>query len=76
MKRSPVILASLALTLPLAGCVENSSGDSIDVQAKEDVCTVATNSVESGTSTFSITNSGERVTEFYVLADDGLRVIA
>lgn len=76
MKRSPVILASLALTLPLAGCVENSSGDGIDVQAKEDVCTVATNSVESGTSTFSITNSGERVTEFYVLADDGLRVIA
>ena len=32
--------------------------------------------MESGTSTFSITNSGERVTEFYVLADDGLRVIA
>ena len=76
MKRSPVILASLALTLPLAGCVENSSGDGIDVQAKEDACTVSTNSVESGTSTFSITNSGERVTEFYVLADDGLRVIA
>ncbi|KAA8741720.1 iron uptake system protein EfeO [Corynebacterium tuscaniense] len=76
MKRSPVILASLALTLPLAGCVENSSGDGIDVQAKEDTCTVATNSVESGTSTFSITNEGERVTEFYVLADDGLRVIA
>ena len=76
MKRSPVILASLALPLPLAGCVENSSGDGIDVQAKEDTCTVATNSVESGTSTFSITNEGERVTEFYVLADDGLRVIA
>ena len=76
MKRSPVILASLALALPLAGCVENSSGDGIDVQAKEDTCTVATNSVESGTSTFSITNEGERVTEFYVLADDGLRVIA
>lgn len=76
MKRSPVILASLALTLPLAGCVENSSGDGIDVQAKEDTCTVATNSVESGTRTFSITNEGERVTEFYVLADDGLRVIA
>ena len=76
MKRSPVILASLALALPLAGCVENSSGDGIDVQAKEDTCTVATNSVESGTRTFSITNEGERVTEFYVLADDGLRVIA
>lgn len=76
MKRSPALLAAVALTLPLAGCVENSSGDAIDVEAKEDACQVAADSVESGTSTFSITNSGERVTEFYVLADDGLRVIA
>lgn len=76
MKRSPALLAAVALTLPLAGCVENSSGDALDVQANEDSCKVATDSVESGTSTFSITNAGERVTEFYVLADDGLRVIA
>ncbi|WP_296144153.1 iron uptake system protein EfeO [uncultured Corynebacterium sp.] len=76
MNRSPALLAAFALTLPLAGCVENSSGDAIDVEAKEDACQVAADSVESGTSTFSITNSGERVTEFYVLADDGLRVIA
>ena len=76
MKRSPALIAAVALTLPLAGCVENSSGDAIDVEAKEDACQVAADSVESGTSTFSITNSGERVTEFYVLADDGLRVIA
>ena len=64
------------MTLPLTACVENSTGDAIDVQAKEDSCAVATNSVESGTNTFSITNSGERVTEFYLLAEDGLRVIA
>ena len=76
MKRSPALLAAVALTLPLAGCVENSSGDALDVQANEDSCKVATDSVESGTSTFSITNAGERVTEFYVLAEDGLRVIA
>ena len=76
MKRSPTLIAAVALALPLAGCVENSSGDTIEVQAKEDACQVATDSVESGTSTFSITNEGERVTEFYVLADDGLRVLA
>ena len=76
MNRSSALVATLALAIPLAGCVENSTGDSIEVQAKEDTCTVATGSVESGTSTFSITNSGERVTEFYVLAEDGLRVIA
>ena len=76
MKHSPAIVAALALTLPLTACVENSTGDAIDVQAKEDSCTVATNSAESGTNTFSITNSGERVTEFYLLAEDGLRVIA
>lgn len=76
MKRSPALIAAVALTLPLAGCVENSSGDAIEVQAKEDACRVDTDSVESGATTFSITNAGERVTEFYVLASDGLRVIA
>ena len=51
MNRSPALLAAFALTLPLAGCVENSSGDAIDVEAKEDACQVAADSVESGTST-------------------------
>ena len=36
MKHSPAIVAALALTLPLTACVENSTGDAIDVQAKED----------------------------------------
>lgn len=77
MKRSPGIIAALALTLPLAACVENTAdGEGLEVTAKEDACEVSASETESGTTTFKITNEGDRVTEFYVLADDGLRVIA
>ncbi|EFK54667.1 EfeM/EfeO family lipoprotein [Corynebacterium genitalium ATCC 33030] len=77
MKRSPALVAALAMTLPLAACVENTAdGEGLQVTAKEDACEVSAGETESGTTTFSITNQGERVTEFYVLAEDGLRVIA
>ena len=77
MKRSPALVAALAMTLPLAACVENTAGgDGLQVTAKEDACDVSGAETESGTTTFSITNEGERVTEFYVLAEDGLRVVA
>ena len=76
MKRSSGLVAMLALTLPLSACVENSAGDAIAVSAKADACDVKSAETESGTTTFNITNEGDRVTEFYVLANDGLRVLA
>ncbi|MGV8977661.1 MAG: iron uptake system protein EfeO [Cellulomonas sp.] len=77
-------LACAALVLPFAaGCVANSpagapSGGTgaLMVDSSATACTLSTATAPSGTLTFSVTNSGTDVTEFYVLAADGLRVVA
>ncbi|WP_368499750.1 iron uptake system protein EfeO [Herbiconiux sp. A18JL235] len=85
MPVKPALLtASAALALlALSGCVPNSpasAGDgaaagAITVDSSSDACTVSASSATSGTLTFSVTNSGDQVTEFYLLADDGLRIV-
>ncbi|MEV4300215.1 iron uptake system protein EfeO [Microbispora rosea] len=77
--RTPTVLA--AATLALAGLTACSStgagttteataaGDGkIAVAATDTECTVAKSDLAAGTSTFSITNKGTKVTEFYVYA--------
>jgi iron uptake system component EfeO len=71
--------AAAATLLALAGCVPNSAagGDTaaITVDSTTDDCLVSATTATSGTLTFSVTNSGDQVTEFYLLADDGLRIV-
>ncbi|MFT4189502.1 MAG: imelysin family protein [Aeromicrobium sp.] len=67
---------AVAGTVALTGCVKNSDGDAIEVTSSADACEVASDSVESGTVTFDVENTGDEVTEFYVLADDGLRIVS
>ncbi|CAD6001829.1 iron uptake system protein EfeO [Agreia sp. COWG] len=71
-----------AVTLiALTGCVPNAStasstdASAITVDSSSNACTVSTNTASSGTVRFSVTNSGDQVTEFYLLADDGLRIV-
>ncbi len=79
--RPLLIAAGAALSvLALAGCVPNNAGSTdaagaITVDSSADGCAVSTTTAASGTLTFSVTNSGDQVTEFYLLADDGLRII-
>jgi iron uptake system component EfeO len=77
--------ACAALLLPLAaGCVANEPATATDgdatgaltVDSSASACTVSAAEAPSGTLTFSITNSGDDVTEFYLLGDDGLRVVS
>jgi iron uptake system component EfeO len=81
MKTRPVLAAATAAAalLALAGCVpNNASGDSaaaITVDSTSDDCVVSASTATSGSLTFSVTNSGDQVTEFYLLADDGLRIV-
>ncbi len=79
-----LVTASVAAALlALSGCVPNSSasaGDgaaagAITVDSSSDACTVSATTATSGTLTFSVTNSGDQVTEFYLLAEDGLRIV-
>ncbi|MEN0130515.1 MAG: iron uptake system protein EfeO [Brevundimonas sp.] len=87
MSRSTVgALALAALVLPLAaGCVSNSDGPSADgssapgtltVSSTADACKVSSTEVPSGNLTFKVTNDGSDVTEFYLLGEDGLRIIS
>ena len=58
----------------------NGSGDSSDprtiaVTSVDDACDVSSTQVPAGTLTFNVTNEGSEVTEFYLLGEDGLRIV-
>jgi iron uptake system component EfeO len=48
---------------------------SLAVQATDSACTLSAPTAPSGNLTFSVTNTGTKVTEFYLLASDGLRIV-
>ncbi|GAA1766064.1 peptidase M75 family protein [Nocardioides hankookensis] len=82
--RKPLVVAALLVTAPFfAACTENakdSGGDSgdartVSVTSTEDGCEVSSTEVPSGTLTFDVTNDGSQVTEFYLLGEDGLRIV-
>lgn len=59
-------------TFGLAACAEDpaSGGDSaLTVQATDSKCEVSSTDLKSGPQTFTITNAGNKVTEFYVYAE-------
>lgn len=85
--RKTFVAALVALPL-LAACTQNAdtgsagaSGDAADpraltVDSSADACTLSATEAPAGTLTFDVTNSGDQVTEFYLLGDDGLRIVA
>jgi iron uptake system component EfeO len=72
-----VAAATLAVAALAAACVPNSAdtGGAIAVTSTDDACQVATNQAPSGTVAFDVSNKGSQVTEFYLMAEDGLRII-
>lgn len=75
----PVLAAGLVV---LTACTDNnaasSSGDArtLNVAASDTECKVSAVEAPSGTLTFKVTNEGSKVNEFYLLAEDGLRIVA
>ncbi|GAA2566204.1 iron uptake system protein EfeO [Microbacterium binotii] len=71
--------AALVLTsLVLAGCVAKAdvaASDALAVTASDSACDLPTATVTSGTLAFDVTNTGSEVSEFYLLAEDGLRIV-
>jgi len=85
MRKSLVVPALLLATPLLAACTENASDDdaastdsarAFTVNASDDACEVSGGEAPAGTLTFDVTNTGSQVTEFYLLGDDGLRIVA
>jgi iron uptake system component EfeO len=69
-------LAALATSsLLVTGCVAKNSSNVIAVSATDNECVVTTPTAASGTVTFQVTNGGSESTEFYILAEDGLRIV-
>jgi iron uptake system component EfeO len=71
--------AVAAAALLLAGCTDNSSqaaeDGAVQVSSTADACTLSSTSAPGGTLKFRVKNEGTEVTEFYLLAEDGLRIV-
>ena len=65
--------------LALAGCVANNptadDAEALTVDSSATDCAVSSAEAPSGNLVFTVSNTGEQVTEFYLLADDGLRIV-
>ena len=79
-RQAGLAAAVVAVPLLLAGCTDNTkaadtSGGAIEVVSSNTECKVSTGRVPSGNLNFSVKNEGTEVTEFYLLASDGLRIL-
>ncbi len=79
--RTPATLAATAVVLvALTGCVPNAGtgagATAITVDSGATDCAVSSDTAPSGPISFTVTNSGEQVTEFYVLGENELSIIA
>lgn len=83
--RIPVGIAACLLLPALAGCTSNKEGNAgakasgdpqrISISSTSDACKASAQTAPSGNVTFSITNAGTQVTEFYLYDSDGKRII-
>jgi iron uptake system component EfeO len=86
--RLPLLVAALVAVPALAACTENapSSGDgagesdaasarTVTVRSTDDACDLSATRAPAGTLTFDVANAGTQVTEFYLLGEDGLRIV-
>jgi iron uptake system component EfeO len=78
--RRPALLTAVVLAaLSTAACASNDGGtaaaDTVTVAATDDACDVGATELPAGTHRFDVTNSGSKVTEFYVYGE-GDRVMA
>lgn len=77
IKIPTIISISITTVLGLSGCVVNDpqGGESISVTSSATECILSSTEAPNGTLEFDVTNNGDKVTEFYLLAEDGLRVV-
>lgn len=84
--RTVVAAGAVALLLPLAACTNNNASSDasgaaggaakLTVDSTADACSLSAAEAPSGNVVFTVTNSGDDVTEFYLLAEDGLRIVS
>jgi iron uptake system component EfeO len=73
--------ALVALSLPLSACALTESNSSskgsgkITITSTDDACDVSAKTAPAGNLVFSVKNAGTKVTEFYLYAADGKRIV-
>ena len=73
-----ILAATGTAALVLSGCVAKSDSEdasALTVSSTDSSCEVSDASTASGTVTFEVVNDTDQVTEFYLLAEDGLRIV-
>ncbi|MHC5797211.1 iron uptake system protein EfeO [Lacisediminihabitans sp. FW035] len=70
-----LLSACVANTPTTATGVSASKATALTVDSSATACSVSAAAAPSGTVAFTITNSTDQTTEFYVLAGDGLRIV-
>ncbi|MDO4897971.1 MAG: iron uptake system protein EfeO [Rothia sp. (in: high G+C Gram-positive bacteria)] len=79
MKKTLTTLSATTLALfSLSACTPNNAVDGgvLTVRATDSECSVSASEAKAGTLTFIVKNEGSTVNEFYVVAEDGLRVLS
>ena len=79
-KMLALVAAATAAPLALTGCMGSAktpgaADGPIQVTSTQTECKVSASQVASGNLTFAVKNAGTQATDFYLLAEDGLRVI-
>jgi iron uptake system component EfeO len=75
-------LPIVVVTVALAACTSNTNNtsttpgrQSIKITSDKASCNASATTAKGGTVTFEVQNTGPEVTEFYLLASDGLRIV-
>jgi len=86
--RKTLAVTALVVAAPFLGaCTENADSPGTDaadggnpralsVESTDSECKVSAVEAPAGTLTFDVTNTGSQVTEFYLLGEDGLRIVS
>jgi iron uptake system component EfeO len=84
LRRGVVIFSLIGVGSLLTSCTDKADSGTtkggnepakLTVTATDDACTVSAADAPSGTLTFAVTNKGSKVNEFYLFAEDGVRVV-
>lgn len=69
------LLAACTSTATETAAGDEGGGEPVAVTSTDDECRLSTDSAAGGTVTFAVTNGGGQVTEFYLLAEDGVAIV-
>ncbi len=72
---APIVALSLAGCVPNTTATGSGSAAALTVAMTDTTCQVSAHEAESGTTSFTISNTGTDVNEFEILADDKLRIV-